>query len=191
MALRMNLVDIASALTGFKPLPGRMSLLSGDGDTSIIDDTYNASRVSTEAALATVREIIAPRKVVILADMLEIGPESDEAHRALRDAVIACGATVFVGVGQQMRFLADALRGTYFPEKGIFHFPDPATAAERISGLVRPSDLILVKGSQGLRMEFVTTQLLGERDQRDQSALLCRQSTAWRTTLYTPPEEWH
>lgn len=191
MALRMNLVDIASALTGFKPLPGRMSLLSGDGDTSIIDDTYNASRVSTEAALATVREIIAPRKVVILGDMLEIGTESDEAHRALRDAVIASGATVFVGVGQHMRFLADALRGTNFPEKGIFHFPDPATAAERISGLVRPSDLILVKGSQGLRMEFVTTQLLGERDQRDQSALLCRQSAAWRSTPFTPPEEWH
>lgn len=190
IALKMNLVDIAAALVEFKPLTGRMNLLLGDG-MRIIDDTYNASKVSTEAALATLRELIAPRKVVVLGDMLEIGPNSDEVHRSLRDAVMASGATVFVGVGQHMHFLADALRGTNFPEKSIYHFPDPVAAVDRIGMIVRPGDLVLVKGSQGLRMEFIVDRLLGEQDAAEKRALLCRQSAAWRATPFTMPSEWH
>lgn len=191
VALKMNLVDIASALTEFRSLPGRMYLLSGDGGTRIIDDTYNASFVSTEAALATVREIIAPRKVVILGDMLEIGAQSDEAHRNLRDSVIASGATVFIGVGQHMRFLADALHGTNFPEKNIHAFLDPIVAAERINEIIRPGDLILVKGSQGLRMEYITERLLGVMSEDEKRTVLCRQSDAWRATPFIMPDEWH
>jgi UDP-N-acetylmuramoyl-tripeptide--D-alanyl-D-alanine ligase len=189
-ALKMNLVDVAAALTEFRALPGRMNLLDGDAGIRIIDDTYNASRLSTEAALATLRELIAPRKVAILGDMLEIGNGSDEAHRALRDAVIASGATVFIGVGQHMRFLADALHGTNFPEKSIYHYPDPLTARDRIAEHIRPGDLILVKGSQGLRMEFIVERLFGDRRESEKNELLCRQSRAWRETPFIAPSEW-
>lgn len=189
-ALKMNLVDIASALVEFKTLPGRMQLLDGDADIRIIDDTYNASRASTEAALATMRELIAPRKVVILGDMLEIGPTSDEVHRMLRDAVIGSGASVFVAVGQHMRFLSDALRGTNFPEKGIFHFPDPVSALERMHTVVRPHDLVLVKGSQGLRMELIVEALIGQGRIEEERSRLCRQSDAWRAIPFRPPAEW-
>lgn len=189
-ALKMNLVDVAAALTEFRALPGRMNLLNGDAGIRIIDDTYNASRVSTEAALATLRELIAPRKVAILGDMLEIGSGSDETHRALRDAVIASGATVFIGVGQHMRFLADALHGTNFPEKSIYHYPDPLTARDRLAEHIRPGDLVLVKGSQGLRMELIVERLFGDNRETEKQELLCRQSRAWRATSFTPPSEW-
>ena len=190
MALKMNLVEIAAALADFETLPGRMKLLSGTGKIRIIDDTYNASYVSTDAALSTLREIIAPRKVVVLGDMLEIGPHSDEVHRSLRDAVIASGASVFIGVGQHMQFLSDALRGTTFPEKSIFHFPDPLTAAERLQEVVRTGDLVLVKGSQGLRMELLVEILMGSERDEEKRALLCRQSPGWHATPFRPPEEW-
>lgn len=190
VALKMNLVDVAAALTEFRALPGRMTLLDGDARIRIIDDTYNASRVSTEAALNTLRELIAPRKVVILGDMLEIGAGSNEAHRALRDAVIGSGATVFVGVGQHMRFLADALHGTNFPEKSIHHYPDPLAARDRLAEHIRPGDLVLVKGSQGLRMELIVERLLGERSDAEKNALLCRQSVAWKRAPFIAPAEW-
>lgn len=190
IALKLNLVEIAAALVEFETLPGRMKLLDGDANIRIIDDTYNASRASTEAALATLRELIAPRKVVILGDMLEIGSTSDEVHRSLRDAVISSGATAFVGVGQHMRFLTDALRGTNFPEKSIFHFPDPVTALERLHTVIRPDDLVLVKGSQGLRMELIVEALIGQARIEEKRALLCRQSEAWRAIPFRPPEEW-
>lgn len=189
-ALKMNLVEIAAALVEFRTLPGRLQLLEGDAHIRIIDDTYNASRASTEAALSTVRELIAPRKVVILGDMLEIGPTANEVHRLLRDAVISSGASVFVGVGQHMRFLSDALHGTNFPEKGIFHFPDPVTATEQLHSVIRPDDLVLVKGSQGLRMELIVEALLGAERAKESRTLLCRQSAAWRATPFRPPEEW-
>lgn len=189
-ALKMNLVDVAAALTEFRALPGRMNLLEGDAGIRIIDDTYNASRVSTEAALATLRELIAPRKVVVLGDMLEIGSGSDGEHRALRDAVISSGATVFVGVGQHMRFLADALHGTNFPEKNIYHYPDPLIARDRIVEHIRPGDLVLVKGSQGLRMELVVDRLLGDGHESEKDELLCRQSGVWKATPFTAPSEW-
>lgn len=189
-ALKMNLVDVAAALTEFRALPGRMNLLDGDAGIRIIDDTYNASRVSTEAALVTLRELIAPRKVAILGDMLEIGSGSDEAHRALRDAVIASGATVFIGVGQHMRFLADALHGTNFPEKSIYHYPDPLTARDRLAEHIRPGDLVLVKGSQGLRMELIVERLFGDNREAEKRELLCRQSRAWRETPFAAPSEW-
>jgi UDP-N-acetylmuramoyl-tripeptide--D-alanyl-D-alanine ligase len=191
IALKINLVDIAAALIDFKPLPGRMNLLTSESGTRIIDDTYNASKISTEAALATLREFIAPRKVVVLGDMLEIGADSDETHRALRDAVLLSGATVFVGVGQHMHFLADALRGTNFPEKSIYHFPDPVTASDRISAIIRSGDLVLVKGSQGLRMELIVRALLPGYDEATKRGLLCRQSALWQATEFKAPGEWH
>ncbi|MFZ1627035.1 MAG: UDP-N-acetylmuramoyl-tripeptide--D-alanyl-D-alanine ligase [Candidatus Moraniibacteriota bacterium] len=190
VTLKMNLVDIAAALVEFKPLTGRMNLLTGEAGMRIIDDSYNASKISTEAALATLRELIAPRKVIILGDMLEIGPNSNEAHRSLRDAVVSSGATVFIGVGQHMRYLADALRGGNFPEKGIYHFLDPMAALDQISDIVRSGDLVLIKGSQGLRMELIVLRLLGERDDSEKQHLLCRQSVNWQSTPFTPPAEW-
>ncbi len=190
-ALKMNLVDVAAALTEFRALPGRMNLLEGDAGIRIIDDTYNASRVSTEAALATLRELIAPRKVAILGDMLEIGSGSDEMHRALRDMVIASGATVFIGVGQHMSFLADALHGTNFPEKSIYQYPDPLTARDRLVEHIRPGDLVLVKGSQGLRMELIVERLFGNNRESEKQERLCRQSRTWKATPFVAPVEWH
>lgn len=188
VTLKMNLVEIADALTAFRPLPGRLTLLSGRGDLRILDDTYNASPLSTRAALAVLKEIIAPRRVVILGDMLEIGEGSLDAHRQLADAVIGSGATVFVGVGYYMRSLADALRGTTFPEKYIFTFQDPLLAREALPTILRAGDLILVKGSQGLRMEKIVEALVAQEDETEK--MLPRQSIHWRNRPFIPPAEW-
>jgi UDP-N-acetylmuramyl pentapeptide synthase len=76
VALKVNLVEIAAALENFAPLPGRLNLLSGREGTILLDDTYNASPASTRAALAVVGELMAPRKIVVLGDMLELGGEA-------------------------------------------------------------------------------------------------------------------
>ena len=66
--------------------------------------------------------------------------------------------------------------------------PDPVSAIKPLVDMVRPGDLILIKGSQGMRMEIITEQLLV--DPRIASELLCRQSSAWRQKSFTPPAEW-
>ncbi len=188
IAAKMNLVDIADALIGYRTLPGRLTLLPGRDGMRLIDDTYNASPASTKAALAVMKEIIAPRRVVVLGDMLEIGETTFDAHRSLARDVLGSGANVFVGVGRHMRHLADALKGTSFPQKNIFTFLDPTLAATALVDIVRPGDLILVKGSQGLRMEKIVETLLADRDEAEN--VLCRQSVSWKNKPFVAPDEW-
>lgn len=188
IALKMNLVDIGAALLDFRPLPGRLSLLPGEGGLKILDDTYNASPASIRAALATLREIIAPRKVVILGDILELGPMKLDEHRKLAPDIIGSGATVFIGVGQYMAHLAAALHGTNFPENAIYSFPDGETALRSLRTIIRPSDLVLVKGSQGMRMEQISASLLSSTI--DPATVLPRQSKTWRKKAWVAPEEW-
>lgn len=188
IALKLNLVDIGSALLDFRPLPGRLQVLSGREGQRLLEDSYNASAASIRSALMTLRELIAPRKVVILGDILEVGPTKLDEHRKLVPDLIASGATVFIGVGKYMEHLAAALQGTAFPQAHIYHFADVDQALRSVPALLRPGDLILIKGSQGLRMEKLSEVLLDESV--DPAQVLPRQSSAWRATPFTPPAEW-
>lgn len=188
VASKMNLVEIAGALEAFEPLPGRLRLLSGRNDMTLLDDTYNASPASTEAALNVVRELIAPRKVVIFGDMLELGVDTEEAHSKLAEKIMASGAHIVILVGQHTRFLYEALLASGFSRKQVLWLSDPLSAKKIILDTVRSEDLILIKGSQGMRMEIITEALLAEPSEAP--ALLCRQSPEWRRTPFIAPKEW-
>lgn len=188
VALKLNPVAAIEALENFEPLPGRLRLLPGRENTYLLDDTYNASPASTRAALEVMKELMAPRKVVILGDMLELGPESDREHALLSSAVKDSGVDVVVTVGKHMRALHEQLLQDGFSRRQVLWLPDPMTALEAVMNIVRTEDLVLIKGSQGLRMETITEQLL--IDPRTSSLYLCRQSDDWRKKPFTPPTEW-
>lgn len=188
LALKMNLVEIAGALERFESLPGRLKLLSGAGGIFLLDDTYNASPVSVRAALSVVGELMAPRKIVVLGDMLELGPETEEEHADLADTVMASSAHIVVTVGQHMRALHEALLARGYSRKRVLWMPDPLAALEALPHIVRPEDLVLIKGSRGMRMEKITESLLA--DPQEARALLCCQSDEWRKKPFTPPLEW-
>lgn len=188
IAIGMNLVEIAGALGSFGPSPGRLRFLQGRDGIGILDDTYNASPASVRAALSTLREVPARRKVVVLGDMLELGSISEEEHRALAEAITASGATSVVLVGNHVRFLADELLLGGLSRSAIHRYPDPDSAALSIGDVVCEGDLVLVKGSQGLRMEKVSAALL--RDPKDAVSFLCRQTAFWYSKPFSPPAEW-
>jgi len=188
IAMKMNLVEIAETVERFESLPGRLRLLPGRDGMFLLDDTYNASPTSTFSALETLKEFIAPRKVVILGDMLELGPDASEHHQSLRDAILASGALVVILVGTYMKNLAEALYRGGFPEKQLYWFPDPVSACVEVSQIVREEDLILIKGSRGMRMEKITEVLL--QDPLDAKDLLCCQSQEWKNRPFIAPEEW-
>lgn len=188
VALKMNPFEIVEVLEKFEPLPGRLRLLPGRDNTYLLDDTYNASPASTRAALEVMGELIAPRKMVILGDMLELGPESDREHALLAEAVKSSGVDIVVTVGKHMRALHEQLLSDGFSRKQVLWLPDPMSAVDAVMNIIRSEDLILIKGSQGLRMEKVTEQLLV--DPRTSGSYLCRQSDEWRKKMFTPPIEW-
>lgn len=173
----INLVDIAQALSAFRLPPGRLSLIPGRKNTKIIDDTYNSSPDSCLAALAILSEvnIIRARKIAVLGDMLELGGASDSSHREVGKKV-AESVSLLVVVGEKGKIIGEEAQKNGL--KDVVYFSDSLTAAQNILGLVAEGDLILVKGSQGARMEKVVKVLMSEPEKsRD---LLVRQENKWQ-----------
>ena len=188
IALLVNPVQIVDALVAFGPLPGRMRLVPGTRGSILLDDTYNASPASTMAALAVLGELRANRKLAILGDMLEIGEESVKRHRELAESVAFSGAELVILVGHRMKHLFDELIGRGFSRQYLFWFERSSEAALFAENVARDGDLILVKGSQGMRMERVSEKLLF--DPVEAPYFLCRQSPEWEAKPFVSPGEW-
>jgi UDP-N-acetylmuramoyl-tripeptide--D-alanyl-D-alanine ligase len=158
VALGLPLADIARGLAAARPVAGRCVWRQA-GAVVILDDTYNASPVSVRAALDTAAAHRRGRRlIVVLGDMLELGGIADEAHRDVGRAVAALPADEFVGVGRAMQLAVEAAREAGLAEaRHLMTFED--TVAHLLKRLTA-GDLVLVKGSRGMRMERVVDALV-------------------------------
>ena len=182
---KINILDAAIALEEFRSPQGRMNLLPGIKNTHLIDDTYNASPVSTLAALEVLDKLGAKRKIAVLGDMLELGEEAENGHRQVCKKVAEIDADIFVVVGKRMKKAAKEVSNFGFPEKKVFVFDDPESAGRKVQEIMHEGDLVLVKGSQGMRMEKIVEEIMAEplRAQK----LLCRQSKDWKKIGFAKP----
>ncbi len=151
---------IADALASVHPVSGRLASTSING-IFVIDDTYNSNPRSIRAALAAAREVadgLGARLVIAMGDMLELGDQSAAAHQeAIRDVIRERPAT-FVAVGPEMSS-ANAIVSRDANATGILTSPDSTAAAKIVAGLIRPGDVLLVKGSRGIAMERIIERL--------------------------------
>jgi UDP-N-acetylmuramoyl-tripeptide--D-alanyl-D-alanine ligase len=166
IAYGMNLVEISEALKSFKPPRGRMNIIAGIKNTLILDDTYNAAPLSTIAALNAMERIVAPgnvrRKFAVLGDMLELGSYTEEGHRAVGAKAAEIKIDELITVGERARDIDRGARDKNMKEDKIFNFPTPEEAGRFVQNRINPGDLILVKGSQGMRMEKVVKEIMAE-----------------------------
>jgi UDP-N-acetylmuramoyl-tripeptide--D-alanyl-D-alanine ligase len=154
----LNLVKISEALKNYVPAEHRLSLVPGIKYTFILDDCYNASPLSMRAALATLRDLPARRRVAVLGDMLEIGKYSVEAHEEIGRGVSAI-ADVIVTIGARAKFIAEAARSEGFNKKNIFSFDTPDEAKATVREVLKKGDLVLVKASRGMHLEKVVEEV--------------------------------
>lgn len=174
----MSVAEVASALQDFAPPPGRMRLVDGLKDTVIIDDTYNSSPVALERALATLKELKGfTRKVAVLGDMLELGRFSISEHERCGALAADC-ADLLITVGVRSRRLAAGALAAGLSEKHILQYDDREAAGRELQTLIRPGDLILIKGSQSMRMERLVEEIMLRPEAAPE--LLVRQSLAWQ-----------
>lgn len=178
LAFKLNLVEIAGALENFSMPTGRMNLISGIKNTSVIDDTYNSSPISAISALDVLKDIKAPRKIVVMGDMLELGPEMESGHKDVAKKFLEIKSGIFFAVGERMLFAAEELRKHNISQERLFVFSDPMSAGKKLRKIIESGDLILVKGSQGMRMEKIVEEIMAEPQKSDE--LLCRQSEVWK-----------
>lgn len=182
IAFKMNLVDIAGAFENITIAKGRLNLIEAANGSSIIDDTYNASPVSTVAALGVLAELKAKRKIAILGDMLELGEESERDHEDIVKKVFEIGADMFFAVGKRMQAAARKIESPNIP---VFYFDSPDEAAKGIGRMAKEGDLILIKGSQGMRMEKIVYALMENKQEAEK--LLCRHSPDWLEKPFGKP----
>jgi UDP-N-acetylmuramoyl-tripeptide--D-alanyl-D-alanine ligase len=153
-ALKAAGADVAAglrALADFAPPQGRGSrqpIAAKGGTALLVDESYNANPASMRAALSTLGDVPRshhPRRVAVLGDMLELGPEAAALHAGLGDAIDAAGVDLVFAAGPNMRHLYDAL-----PEGRRGGWAETvAGIRDQVLGAVAAGDVVMVKGSNG------------------------------------------
>ncbi|MEI8249428.1 MAG: UDP-N-acetylmuramoyl-tripeptide--D-alanyl-D-alanine ligase [Candidatus Taylorbacteria bacterium] len=177
IACGMDMPRIIQGLREYQPPKGRMNIIPAINGATLIDDTYNSSPDAVLAALSALKDMnCTESRIAVLADMMELGKYSAEQHRIVGAAVVG-SAQRLVTVGQRSRATADeAIK--HGMSSDMVHMCDTAfEAGEFLKGIVASGDIILVKGSQSMRMERVSSALL--RDPSKAPEVLVRQEKEW------------
>jgi UDP-N-acetylmuramyl pentapeptide synthase len=124
------------------------------GDIVVVNDCYNANPMSMRAALDDLAASASGRRVAVLGDMLELGPDEDRFHAEVGAHARDAGVDVLVAVGPRAAHLADG-----YGE--VIALPDATAAAAAVPGLLEPGDTVLLKASRGVGLEVVARALEG------------------------------
>lgn len=157
---------------------GRLNIVPGINGSTIIDDTYNSSPDAAAAALRTLEmiQVGVGRKIAILGDMMELGKYSAGEHHRIGRLSAGIVSRLFT-VGQRSRGLADEAVVAGLSTNLVESFDSALEAAEQIRPLIQAGDIVLVKGSQSVRMERIVKALMRDPEQAPQ--LLVRQEEEW------------
>jgi UDP-N-acetylmuramoyl-tripeptide--D-alanyl-D-alanine ligase len=162
------LAEVAAALEAGSHADHRMAIEELPGGATLVDDTYNASPVSVSAALTLLSEtpVGGGRRLAVLGDMLELGPD----ERALHERIGTEAAGVLdglVAVGERGRWIADAARAAGLAR--IAAASDAEAALPVIDQVLDPGpgDVLLVKASRGIELDRLVDALLGRSTDED------------------------
>jgi UDP-N-acetylmuramoyl-tripeptide--D-alanyl-D-alanine ligase len=160
--LRNTLAAVAAATAiGVYPagrVDVRFSSLRGElvelgGGVAVVNDCYNANPMSMRAALDSLAEAPAERRIAVLGWMAELGPDAERFHREIGEHAAARGIDVLVPVGDVARIYGERFGGEVRP------VDTPEQAGELLERIARPGDRVLIKGSRSAGLEGV----LGDR----------------------------
>jgi UDP-N-acetylmuramoyl-tripeptide--D-alanyl-D-alanine ligase len=157
--LGVDIAAIRAGLESARPFAMRMAVERWRG-VGVINDAYNANPASMEAALKTLGQLKAKgKKIAVLGDMLELGGEARERHRALGRQAAACGVDRLYLLGSQARAVAAGARRAGMDQDRITIGKNHRHLAGLVRKHARRGDWILFKGSRGMKMENVLAAL--------------------------------
>ncbi len=188
IACQIPLETIIARLPLIEPAPGRLRPLRAHGGATLIDDSFNAAPPSMLAALDTLRNLPARRRIAILGEMSQLGEASAYYHEQIgRQAALL--VDVLITKGDRATLIAAAAREAAEQAGRSIQITPVYTAASAIAALpadLGPGDVVLVKGSAEARMERVAAGLLAADVPPD--AALVRQERAWRRLRIGTPD---
>lgn len=172
---------VAQVLCTHIPPPGRMRLVPGIKNTTLIDDTYNSSPAASEQSLSTLGELKGvKRRIAVLGDMMELGQFSIREHERIGRLIPHC-ADILVTIGVRSRGFSKGAIDAGMNPKNIFEYDDAVTAGKDMQTFIKTGDVLLVKGSQSIRAERFVEELMAEPEKAEE--MLVRQDSKWRQIL--------
>lgn len=142
--------EINRGLANYEPKNNR-SQLAETASNKVICDFYNANPSSMTAALNNISVLSAPQKTAILGDMFELGPESAAQHEIIAKQAAASGLDQVILIGKHFYALRDQIKGLFFET--------PAAAADHLQKHPIKDNLVLLKGSRGMKLESLLQYL--------------------------------
>lgn len=177
IAFDLNIVELGNAVTEFQQEKGRMRLIEGISHSMILDDSYNAAPLAMQAALETFQGLPAKRKICVLGDMLELGRYAPVVHETIgENAAKFCDLMFFVGL--KMKFAYERVLSFGYDKNRVFWFEKSVEVGHKLKNMIESGDLVLIKGSQGVRTEFVVEDLMAHPEKAKE--LLVRQDKEWQ-----------
>lgn len=153
--LRIPKALIAEALFGFTASKNRMQVKKLAGLT-VMDDCYNANPSSMRSALATLGSYQAPgRRIALIGDMLELGNEGPKLHQEIGHYLVEMGVDELFTFGNLSRHINSAARSKGLPRNRAHHFSDFDLMSAELLRYLMPGDVLLVKGSRGMKLERI------------------------------------
>lgn len=158
MELAVPMEDIKEGLKKIEVTGMRLERMIGKNGALIINDAYNSSPTSMKAAIDTVKDYHQyDRKVLVLGDMYELGPNEEELHRSVAD-VINKPITDVIAIGEKGKWIADEIRNREIPVH-VYSFLRKEEALPFIIEILSPEAVLLFKASRGAKLESLINEL--------------------------------
>ena len=172
--------QIAQALQKFRLPPGRMSLFAGKHATTIIDSTYNASKLATKDALDVLKLIGTNKTLAVLGDLRELGTIAKQEHEDLAKYIVSQKIDRVILVGPTMKDFALPIfiNNGYQLGQTVFALsPKETKGLINQAGFLKNGETVLIKGSQNTLFleEIVASLLVSQKDYQN----LCRREAIW------------
>jgi UDP-N-acetylmuramoyl-tripeptide--D-alanyl-D-alanine ligase len=163
MALEVDLNAALDGISKFRPMKWRMERLQLASGVQVINDCYNANPLSMDAALRTVSAARrAGRFVAVLGSMRELGPEADIRHREVGAEAAQHHVDLLFAFGEHAQELADGARSGGIAADCVSTTEDIEELKKRVVMVLKPGDVVLVKGSRGMKLERLVDHLKDE-----------------------------
>ena len=155
--------SMATRAAQLRPASHRGEIVRLASGVTIVDDSYNANPTATNKALDVLAASPAARRIAVIGEMLELGDRSSELHEDVGRAAQARVDLLFAVGGAPARALADAALAAGMPAASVRYFATSDEAADAAVRVVTRGDLVLVKGSRGVKTDRVVDRLKAER----------------------------
>jgi UDP-N-acetylmuramoyl-tripeptide--D-alanyl-D-alanine ligase len=152
--------EVREALESFQPLAQRSEIITLPNGVILISDCYNSNPLAMENMLETLANWPgARRRIVVAGEMLELGSTSPDLHRAIGRRCHAARVDGLIGVQGDARYILEGAQQSGLQAGQMKFFPGPEAAAPYCRAMLQPGDVVLVKGSRGVRLEVLVDHL--------------------------------